>query len=201
MTFHKTSLVTHMVKNLPAMWETWVQSLCGKIPWRREWQSTPELLPEEFHGQSSLAGYRPMELQRVIHNWATNTHRYHLFLFPLLWEVGHRGYKNLWKILYGSYILYDPPPRVMEIKTKINKWDLIKCKSFCKVKETVKETEGEKTTLRMGEYDSKQNNWQKINLHNIQAAHSVQYQKTKQPNQKVNRRPEQTFLQRQTDGE
>ena len=32
-------------------------------------------------------------------------------------------------------ILYDPPPRVMEI-TKINKWDLIKLKSFCKSKET-----------------------------------------------------------------
>jgi len=30
-----------------------------------------------------------------------------------------------------SEILYDPPPRVMEIKTKVNKWDLIKLKSFC----------------------------------------------------------------------
>ena len=30
----------------------------------------------------------------------------------------------------NSKILYDPPPRVMEIKTKINKWDLIKLKSF-----------------------------------------------------------------------
>ena len=29
-----------------------------------------------------------------------------------------------------SKILYDPPPRVMEIKTKVNKWDLIKRKSF-----------------------------------------------------------------------
>ena len=29
-----------------------------------------------------------------------------------------------------SKILYDPPPRVMEIKTKVNKWDLIKLKSF-----------------------------------------------------------------------
>ena len=35
-----------------------------------------------------------------------------------------------------SNILYDPPPRVMEIKTKINKWDLIKLKSFCIAKET-----------------------------------------------------------------
>ena len=36
-----------------------------------------------------------------------------------------------------SRILCDPPPRVMEMKTKINKLDLIKLKSFCKKKETV----------------------------------------------------------------
>ena len=36
-----------------------------------------------------------------------------------------------------SRILYDPPPRVMEIKAKINKWDLIKFKRFCTMKETV----------------------------------------------------------------
>ena len=36
-----------------------------------------------------------------------------------------------------SKIFYDPPPRVMEIKTKINKWDLIKLKSFCTAKETI----------------------------------------------------------------
>ena len=34
-----------------------------------------------------------------------------------------------------SRILYDPPPRVMEIKAKINKWDIIK--SFCTMKETI----------------------------------------------------------------
>ena len=33
-------------------------------------------------------------------------------------------------------ILYDPPPREMEIKTKVNKWDLIKFNSFCTAKET-----------------------------------------------------------------
>ena len=34
-------------------------------------------------------------------------------------------------------ILYNPPPRVMKIKAKINKWDLIKIKSFCTTKKTI----------------------------------------------------------------
>ena len=39
-----------------------------------------------------------------------------------------------------SKIFFDPLPRVMEIKTKINKWDLMKLKSFCKAKETTIKT-------------------------------------------------------------
>ena len=53
----------------------------------------------------------------------------------------------------------------------------------------------------MGENSSKGKNCQIINFQNIQAAHTTQYQKSKQPNQKVGKRPKQTFLQRRhTDG-
>ena len=48
--------------------------------------------------------------------------------------------ENLGKTLSDinhSRILYDPPPRILEIKTKINKWDLIKIKSFCTTNETI----------------------------------------------------------------
>ena len=36
-----------------------------------------------------------------------------------------------------SRIFFDPPPRVTETKTKINKWNLMKLKSFCTAKETI----------------------------------------------------------------
>ena len=36
-----------------------------------------------------------------------------------------------------SSILYDPPPKILETKAKINKWDLIKIKTFCITKETI----------------------------------------------------------------
>ena len=52
-----------------------------------------------------------------------------------------------------SKILYDPTPRVTEVKTKVNKWDLIKQKNFHMAKETISKVE--KTTFRMGGNNSK----------------------------------------------
>ena len=74
-----------------------------------------------------------------------------------------------------SRIFYDSPPRVMEIKTKINKWDLIKLDSFCTMKDTVSKEKRQPSE------------WEKIivmkqltkNLQNIQAAYAAQYQKNK----------------------
>ena len=49
----KASLIVQLVKNPPAMWETWVLSLVGQIPWRWEWLPTPVFWPGEFHGPYS----------------------------------------------------------------------------------------------------------------------------------------------------
>ena len=59
------SLVAWMVKNLPAMQETWVPSLGWEDPWRKEWQPTPVFLPGESHGLRSLAGYNPQGLKEL----------------------------------------------------------------------------------------------------------------------------------------
>ena len=66
--YYWTSLVAQLVKNPPAMWETWV----GKIPWRRERLSTPVFWPGEFHGLYSPWGRKESviaeQLSLHIHN-------------------------------------------------------------------------------------------------------------------------------------
>ena len=60
--------------------------------------------------------------------------------------------ENIGRTLYEinrSKILFDPAPREMEIKTQINKWDLMKLKSLLHSKGNHKQDQ--KTTLRMGE--------------------------------------------------
>ena len=100
--------------------------------------------------------------------------------------------------LNHSRILYDPPPRILEIKAKINKWDLIKIKSFCTTKETISKVKRQPSEW---ENNSKWSNWQTTNLKNVQATPVAQFQKNKWPNQKMGQRTKQTFFQRRhTDG-
>ena len=69
-------LEAQMVKNLPPMQESWVQSL-GQEDLQKGMQPTPAFLPGKSHGQRSLVGYSPWGQQRVKHNWVTNTFTFH----------------------------------------------------------------------------------------------------------------------------
>ena len=105
-----------------------------------------------------------------------------------------------------SKILYDPPPRVTEIKTKVNKWDLIKLKSFCTAKETLSKVKRQPSQWETIIVNETTNKGLISKTHNqliciIYKKYTTQYQKNKQPNQKMGKRPKQTFLQRRhTDG-
>ena len=69
--------------------------------------------------------------------------------------------ENIGKTLFDinhSRILYDPPPRIREIKAKINKWDLINIKSFCKTKETIS-----KVKRQPSEWENHVDNFKKAN--------------------------------------
>ena len=98
-----------------------------------------------------------------------------------------------------SRILYDPPPRVMEIKAKINKWDLIKLKCFCTMKETiikVKRQHSEWEKPIANETTDKEL-ISKIYKQLLQ----LNSQKINDPIKKMCQRTKQTFLQRRhTDG-
>ena len=86
----------------------------------------------------------------------------------------------------------------MEIKTKINKWDLIKLKSFCTMKET------------MSKVKRQPSEWEKIIATETTVKELIfkiykqlmqlNTRKMNNPSQKVGQRTKQTFLQRHTDG-
>ena len=84
------------------------------------------------------------------------------------------------KIYFYSNIFLDLSPSVMEIKTKINKWDLTKHLLHSRGSHK----QNEKKTYGLGVNICKWCNWQRIHLQNIQTAPTPQYQKNHQPNQK-----------------
>ena len=76
-----------------------------------------------------------------------------------------------------SKILYDPPPRILEIKAKINKWDLMILKNFCTTKKTIS-----KVKRQPSEWEkiiANEETEKRINLKNIQATPAAQFQKNK----------------------
>ena len=85
-------LVAQLIKNLPAMWETWVQSLIWEDPLERERLPTPVLLPGEFHGLCIPWGCKesdttePLSLETV--NPSTGSHLHIVQDGELCWGVG-----------------------------------------------------------------------------------------------------------------
>ena len=65
---YRASLGAQMVKNQPAMLETWFQSLGWEDPWRRAWQPTPVFLPGESPGTEEPGGLQSLLSQRVGHD-------------------------------------------------------------------------------------------------------------------------------------
>ena len=80
-----------VVKNPPAMQETWVPWV-GKIPWRMKWQLTPVFLSGKSHGQSSLVGYSPWGRKRIGQNLVTKQQYFPFspwFSHPCGWQSFH----------------------------------------------------------------------------------------------------------------
>ena len=92
-----------------------------------------------------------------------------------------------------SNIFSDPPLRVMTVKAKINKWDLIKQKSFCTAKETLTETKRQPTE---GEKIFADESTDKGFISKIYEHLLPLKTKNKQPHQKMGRRSKQTIFQR-----
>ena len=119
-------------------------SLFTFMHWRRKWHPTPVFLPGESQGRGSLVGCHlwgrtELNTTEVTYQLAEN------FLTPYI-KINSKWIKdlnvrpetiklledNIGKTLSNinhSRTLYDPPPRILEIKAKTNKWDLIKIKA------------------------------------------------------------------------
>ena len=73
-----------MVKNLPAVLETWVRSLGWEDPLEKEWLPTPVFLPGESHRQRSLVGYSAWGLEESDTTEAANASTWSQDLCQLL---------------------------------------------------------------------------------------------------------------------
>ena len=111
------SLVAQRLKRLPAMRETWVQSLdredplekemathssilAWRIPWRRKWQATPVFLPGKSHGRRSLVGYRTRGRKKL------NATEWLLFIFIQFWDMftANCGQKEMSEIRRATHL-------------------------------------------------------------------------------------------------
>ena len=87
-----SSLVAQMVKNLPAIWETWTRSLGWEDPLEEGVATHPVFLPGESPWTVEPVGLQSIGSQRVGQDWATNT-----FTFTLLYGPALTRINNYWE--------------------------------------------------------------------------------------------------------
>ena len=109
------------------------------------------LHPWDFQGKSTGVGCHCLLLLtpyiKINSKWIKD-----LNVRPEIIKLLKENFSRTLNDINQSKSLYDPPPRVMEIKTKVNKWDLIKLKSFCTPKEIISKM---KRQPSMGENNSR----------------------------------------------
>ena len=113
------SSVTQGGKNIE--WKN--ESLFNKCCWKN-WTATCKRMKSEH----------PLTVYPKINSkWINNINVRPYTIKPLEKNTGRKLFD-----INHSNILFDPHPKIMKTKPKINQWDLIKIKSFCTEKETIK---------------------------------------------------------------
>ena len=99
------SLVAQMIKNLPVMQETWVRSLGQEVPLEKEMVTHSSILAWRIPWTEELGKLQSMGLQRVRHDWATNTLWLNLIFLSTFCIRGYIILYNIYIYLYYT-VLY-----------------------------------------------------------------------------------------------
>ena len=134
-----------MVKCLPARWETRVQSLGREDPLEKEMATHSSTLAWKIPWTEEPGMLQSMGSQRVGHDRATSLTHIRLETIKLLEEnIGRTFFDtNHNKFFFGFF----SQGKGNKSKTKLNKWNLIKFKSFCTEKEIMNKTKRQPTEM------------------------------------------------------
>ena len=114
-------LLAHMVKNLPAMQETWVWSLGGEDPLEKGMATHSSILAWWIPWTEEPGGLQSIELQRVRHYWATNMMTFTFLTSPKLLIPPKKT---------GTLLFVDPSNHLILFHFRITSWKKKKGRPF-----------------------------------------------------------------------